>query len=47
MKTCIIRIDILAPRFRGCLPDIANHSFATDEQNKDKVFTEEEFHRVF
>ena len=47
MKTGIIRIEILAPKFRGCSPDIANHSFATNEQNKDKVFTEEEFHRVF
>lgn len=47
MKIGIIRVEMFALRFRGCSPDITNHSFATDEHNKDRVFTKEEYHHIF
>ena len=40
-------MQIYAPKFLACQPDLNNLPFATDERNKDRVFTEEEYHRLF
>ena len=40
-------MQIYAPKFLACQPDLNNLPFATDERNKDRVFTEEEYHRIF
>lgn len=47
MKTGTIQVQIYAPKFINCQPDLMNQSFAIDEQNRDRVFTEEEYHRIF
>ena len=47
MKIGTIQVQIYAPKFLACQPDLNNLPFATDERNKDRVFTEEEYHRIF
>lgn len=47
MDTGIIQIQMFAPRFVGCPPEIINLFFALDENGNDRLFTKEEYDKIF
>lgn len=47
MKTGIIQIQMFTPRFVGCSPELISRFFALDENGNDRLFTKEEYDKIF